>query len=180
MEINQTLNIQKQAIKLHRKISLHIIRMPILIFLVWCIAVVTPFFIYFFIKNPNIDKWKWIIFVLSCITFVNTVQLIWLCLKYLFFFERLIKIFGTNKTNIEIIFKAINWPSLDINKKELKIWLKNPKITIWFFIPPIGFVCVMVDFLLGMSDIHWGKDASYLKLKKKIRDEINSDEKNQK
>ncbi len=97
-----------------------------------------------------------------------------MCFKYLFLFKRLIKLFGTNKTNIEIVFKTINWPPLDINKEELRVWLKTQKIIIWFYIPPVGFACFMIGFLLGMDFyIYQGKDASYMKLKKKLRDEIN-------
>ncbi|TCG11069.1 hypothetical protein [Mycoplasma todarodis] len=177
MKTNKTTSIQEQAIKLHRKISWHIIRMPIIIFLAWCLVVATPIIVCVFVKKPSYNELKWIMFIVSSITFVHALQIIWLCFKYLFFFKRLIKLFGTNEENIKIVFKTIHWPSLDIEKDELKIWLKTPKITIWFFIPPIGYICAMIWMIFEIPVLHWGKDKPYFKLKKSIREEINSIEK---
>ncbi|CAM9124434.1 hypothetical protein MYMA111404_02365 [Mycoplasma marinum] len=153
MKTKQISKIQNKAIKLNKKIGLRIILIPTCAFLIWCFAVITPFFTYVFVNNlfaeDTIDKWNISFWCLALTTITHLLQVLWLWIKHLFLYKRIIRRFGTSKETIEIVFRNMKFPSLDIDEKELKLWLKTPRIWLWCYIPPIGFIWGALFIFMG-------------------------------
>ncbi|TCG12085.1 hypothetical protein [Mycoplasma todarodis] len=176
MKIEESIKTKKRAIKLNKKIGLHIISLPTIFLLVWCVVVIVPFFTYFFLKKPEITQpWIYSIFALIGTTLIHISQILWLCFKYLFIYKRIIKELGDKPSYIEIILRNMGWPSLKFNDKELKMWMKKPLIRLWPYIPPIGFLWFLIlaafAFITG-GDGTFFSSSKLSDLKKRIEQEI--------